>query len=608
MDRLNPKLEKIRNFCIIAHIDHGKSTLADRIIELATGEKLQEGKERVLDTLQVEQDRGITIKMQTARLLWDDHILNLIDTPGHVDFSFEVSRSVVSSEGALLLIDAKQGVQAQTLSNYRLAKEHGLDIIPVISKIDLENIDLEKRKKEIEHMLGFKQEDIFMCSGRTGEGVEEVLNAIVMLVSSPKSTLEKHNLESSSSTQALIFDSLYDQHKGVILLVRLIDGNINKGESLFIANSNGSRSFDVQSLGWVTPKFQKRSELKCGEVGYIETGIKNYEFVYVGETLTNNQETKPVFKFKKPKPKMFASIYPTELSDYDNLRDSIQKLLLNDTSVTYTEENSNVLGSGFRMGFLGLLHMEVFQERLEQEFEASLIITSPTVEYKAIMKDDSKMKITKPAEYPDLLNVKKFLEPYVEVHILTPAEYMSPIMDYCQMKRGIYLKGKMDEDLFSLDYVLLKYEMPLAEIITGFFNKLKAISRGYASMDYSFTEYKEIDLVKVSILVNKDEVEALSFLETRENSRDKGVRLLKKLKEEIPKHQFKIPLQAAIGSKVIAREDIGAYRKDVLQRLHASDPSRRRKLLENQKKGKQRMKAVGSVNIPQDAFLSIVKM
>ncbi|HQF36305.1 MAG TPA: translation elongation factor 4 [Candidatus Dojkabacteria bacterium] len=594
----NLEIEKIRNFCVIAHIDHGKSTLADRFLEYSSGVKLSSDVERVMDTLDIEQERGITIKMQSARMMWDNHILNLIDTPGHVDFSFEVSRSVVASEGALLLVDAMQGIQAQTISNARLAQDHGLEVIPVISKIDMPNIDINKRRDEICAVLGFKPSDIFMVSGKTGQGVKDLLDAIVLIIPSPIKRL-------SDSLQALIYDSIYDEYRGVILMVRLFGGKIKKGQRVFVGSDN--RSFIVNNVGYFTPSMVERDMLNAGEVGYVETGVKDFSFIRVGETLVDSADVKPLHLYTRPRPRIFASIFPIENKNYPQLLKSIEKLSLNDVSFTIAPQRSEILGTGFRIGFLGLLHMEVFQERLEREFEAELIITSPSVGYKATLKNGENISIETPSEYPDPQLVESFQEPIVTLRVVTPLKYMSVVMDLCQNRRGEYLGTEESEQRYNIDFLTIIYKMPLSEIISNFFDTLKSVSRGYASMDYSEDGFREADIVKVSVLVNKKEVEALSFLDVKSNARKRATRLLSVLKEAIPRHQFEIPLQATIGARVIARENIKAFRKDVLVKLHASDPSRRAKLLNKQKEGKARMKEVGKVSIPQSAFLSILK-
>ncbi|MBN1374383.1 elongation factor 4 [Candidatus Dojkabacteria bacterium] len=589
-------ISKIRNFCIIAHIDHGKSTLADRFLEFASGKKLKMGQERVLDTLDIEQERGITIKMQSARLNWDGYILNLIDTPGHVDFSFEVSRSVVASEGALLLVDAKQGIQAQTITNAKLAQKYGLEIIPVISKIDIEGVDIERRKKEMQAMLGFKLGDIFLASGKTGQGAKELLDAITTFVPSPEA-------RSTKELQALVFDSFYDEHKGIILLLRVFGGSITKGQKLFVSG----RPFVAGEVGYITPAFIPQQVLGAGEVGYVETGVKDVHYISVGETVTESPDTKPIYSYQKPVPRIFASVFPIESSEYVQLEKSIDKLTLSDPSLSIVPQRSEFLGTGFRIGFLGLLHMDVFQERLEREFNSALIVTSPSVKYKAYTNTGEVFNIETPSDFPDPANIKYFEEPFVDMEILTPVEYMSAIMDLCQNCRAEYIETQMGENLYELDFIELTYKMPLAEVVSGFFDKLKSVSRGFASMDYSGEFYRKVQLSKVSILVKQNEVHALSFISVSDRARTKAVSLLSILKDTIPRHQFEIPLQAAIGGTIIARETVQAFRKDVLHKLHASDPGRRMKLLENQKKGKARMKEVGNVNIPQEAFLAVLK-
>lgn len=595
-------VSRIRNFCVIAHIDHGKSTLADRFLDLAGSVKLKKGQKCLMDTLEIEQERGITVKLQSARLEWKGHIVNLIDTPGHVDFSFEVSRSIFASEGALLLVDAKQGIQAQTISNARLASEQDLEIIPVITKIDLPNVNIEQRKEEINKMLGFKSSDIFLASGKTGQGVSELLDAITMFVPSPEKKMHKVGNE----MQAIVFDSTYSEHKGVILFVRLFSGKISKGSKLLISGTENY--FSPNEVGYMTPFFQECDSLEGGEVGYICTGVKDCKFINVGQTIVYQKDVTPLYVYRKPVPRIFATIFPLAAQDYNQLSRSIARLQINDPAIEVSDQRSEVLGAGFKIGFLGLLHMDVFQERLEREFGSSLIVTSPTVRYKAKLKSGDLFEIETPSDYPDITTVDYFEEPYVAMHILAPVEYMSVIMDMCQNHRATYIETESNENLYSINYMNLHFEMPLAEVISGFFDKLKAVSRGYASMDYSEIGYRPVNLVKVSILVNKKEVAALSFLEVKSKAASKAVGFLKILKKAIPRHQFEVPLQATIGAKIVARENIKSYRKDVLQKLHASDPSRRMKLLNRQKKGKARMKEIGNVSIPQDAFLGILKV
>lgn len=596
-------IELIRNFCVIAHIDHGKSTLADRFLELTSQRKIKEGQSRIMDTLDIEQERGITIKMQSARMIWKDHILNLIDTPGHIDFSYEVSRSVVASEGALLLVDAKQGIQAQTISNARLAKEHGLEIIPVISKIDLPNIDIVARKKEISSILGFHSNDIFCVSGKTGEGVEELLDAINIFIPSPKS-------RKSDNVQALIYDSIYDEYRGIILLVRVFGGDLKKGDTVYLSADQDGKTYkmNIEEVGYVLPELSSQIELKAGEVGYIITGIKVYNFPCVGKTILSSISDKPIYSYKKPLARIFASVFPVISESYTQLRDSINKLSLNDPSIEISSQRSELLGTGFKIGFLGLLHMEVFQERLEREFNSELIVTSPSVKYRVRTLNNETKEIETVSDFIEPNLIQYYEEPYVRVEILTTIAVMSNVMNLCNNRRCTNLTVSSDEKMSDVNYIKISYDMPLAEIVSGFFDKLKSVSRGFASMDYYEIGYKKVDLVKVSVLVNKQEIIPLSFLEVRENARNKATSLIEVLKKTIPRHQFEVPLQAAIGSNIIARENIKAFRKDVLHKLHASDPSRRAKLLSKQKKGKERMKLIGKVNIPQEAFLSILKV
>ena len=601
-------LDKIRNFSIIAHIDHGKSTLADRILESThTDLKREKRESRVLDRLDLEQEKGITIKLQACRMLWKGYQFNLIDTPGHVDFSYEVSRSLAACEAAILLVDATQGVQAQTISNTRKALDLGLKLIPVINKIDLPYADIEQRELEIENLLGFNKDEIIKVSGKTGENVEQLLDTIIEQVPAPRG-------EKKAPLQALIFDSYYDEHRGVVVAIRIFSGEITHrhGKPIDLHILQKQEVFKPTEIGIYTPDLEEKEKLMTGEVGYIATGLKDISYFTVGDTISDQPDTKPLPGYKTPKPNIFATFFPTEPDGYHALKLGLTKLALNDASLVFTDQRSNLLGSGFRCGFLGLLHMEIIQERLEREYDVDLIITAPTVEYEITKINGEEIKIQTPQELPDPTEVSEIREPIARIELLTPEKYMGDIMKLCQYRRGQYvntkylMEGKSDIQLKD-QYIILEYDMPLASLVSNFFDQLKNLSSGYASMEYELIDFFPVDLVKVAVLVNHDEIPALSFLETKENARSKAVKLLEVMKGEIPRQQFPIPLQAAIGAKIIAREDIQAFRKDVTSKLYGGDYSRKKKLLEKQKKGKKRLKQVGRVNIPQSAFLSILK-
>lgn len=605
--------ENIRNFSIIAHIDHGKSTLADRMLEDTMHQQIRSrGKERVLDRLDLEQEKGITIKLQAARMVWKGHQLNLIDTPGHVDFSYEVSRSLAACEAALLLVDAGQGIQAQTISNTRKALELGLKLIPVINKIDIETANIEERVLELREILGFQPEEIIKVSGKTGEGVPELLDAIIERCPSPTGKIDE-------PLQALIFDSFYDEYKGVVVAVRVVDGQIGRDGQSY-GNSNAlptlhllrrEEEFKPSEIGIFAPDLEEVGALKAGEVGYIGTGLKDISYFTVGDTISDNPETLPLPGYNPPKPNVYATFFPTEPDGYEDLRIGLNKLSLNDAALTFTEQRSNLLGSGFRCGFLGLLHMEIIQERLEREYDVSLIITAPTVEYHIKKTNGELLEIQTPQEMPDPSEIEEINEPWVRVEILTPQRYMGPLMELCQSRRGSFVNTKFINDASTSDlivqYMVIEYDIPLASLVSNFFDQMKNLSSGYASMEYELIDYFPVDLVKVAVLVNKEEVPSLSFLETKDGARSRAIKLLEVMKEVIPRQQFQVPLQAAIGSKIIAREDVRAFRKDVTGKLYGGDYSRKKKLLEKQKKGKKRLKQIGQVNIPQEAFLAILK-
>lgn len=602
---------KIRNFSIIAHIDHGKSTLADRLLE-ACGKSLAREKiqDRIMDRLEIEQDKGITVKLQAARLYWKGYQLNLIDTPGHVDFSYEVSRSLAACESAILLIDAQQGIQAQTISNTRKAIEQGLELIPVINKIDIPGVNLESRIKEIESILGFKRDEILLVSGKTGENVPALLDAIVEKSPAPSGDPNK-------SLRGLIFDSFYDEHKGVVVAVRIVDGEIKRSDKaskelpeLFVSQVN--MTIHPTEIGVFAPDLRETDSLSTGEVGYIATGLKDIKFFTVGDTISIDKDVEPLPGYKSPKPNVYATFFPTESDQYESLRIAIDKLSLNDGALTYEPQKSSLLGSGFRCGFLGLLHMEIVQERLEREFGVDLIITAPTVEYKILLNDDRLITIQTAQELPPITEIKEIREPWARVEILTPQSYIGYLMELCQNKRGQYvntryLNSNGENSTLVDQYIILEYDMPLASLISNFFDQLKNLSRGYASMEYELIDFFPVDLVKVSILVNKKEIPMLSFLETRENAREVAAKVISVMKDSIPRHQFEVPIQASIGAKVIARENVRAIRKDVTQKLYGGDYTRKLKVLERQKRGKKRLKMIGQVNIPQEAFLAILK-
>lgn len=601
-------LDKIRNFSIIAHIDHGKSTLADRMLEAAKVDNSRDKrKERILDRLDLEQEKGITIKLQACKMEWKGYQLNLIDTPGHVDFSYEVSRSLAACESAILLVDASQGIQAQTISNTRKALDLGLKLIPVLNKIDLPNINIEEREKEIESLLGFNKEEIIKVSGKTGQNVDLLLDEIINNSPAPTGNID-------APLKALVFDSFYDEHRGVVIAIRVFDGSIKyipgKTEELYILQRQ--QTFKPTEIGIFSPNLKEQDVLNRGEVGYIATGLKDISYFTVGDTISDIPDTEPLPGYQVPKPNMFATFFPTNPEEYENLKIALTKLSLNDASLSFSDQRSNLLGSGFRCGFLGLLHMEIVQERLEREYDVELIVTAPTVEYEVTKTDGTTLTIQTPQELPDPSEIAEIREPWVRTKILTPDKYIGDIMKLCQYKRGqyvntIYLSNSRPDIQLKEQYIVLEYDMPLASLISNFFDLLKNISSGYASMEYEFIDYFPSDIVKVSILVNHEDVSVLNFLDVRSEARSKAVKLLEEMKRVIPRQQFPIPLQASIGAKIIAREDVSAFRKDVTAKLYGGDYSRKKKLLEKQKKGKKRLKQIGQVNIPQEAFLAILK-
>jgi GTP-binding protein LepA len=590
--------EKIRNFSIIAHIDHGKSTLADRLIEFCGGISEREKEDQLLDTMDIEKERGITIKAQSVRLEYKGYILNLIDTPGHVDFSYEVSKSLKSSEGALLVVDATQGVEAQTLANVYMAVENDLEIIPVINKIDLPSAEPERVAEEIEQTIGIDASEAIYVSAKTGEGIEELLDAIIERIPAPKGDPE-------APTKALIYDSWFDNYLGAICLVRVFDGSIKKGEEVLVMGTG--KKHKVLDLFYPHPlKKLKTDEIKTGEVGVVVMGLKNVADIKVGDTITSakNPASEPAAEFEEAKSFVFAGIYPIDTDKYDDLRDALEKLKLNDASITFEPETSQALGFGFRVGFLGMLHMEVVKERLEREFGIELIATAPSVTYKVKLTDGSEIEVSNPSDLPPPNKIDKIYEPYVKATILTPSEYVGNLIQFLNEKRGVQIKM----DYLSPERVLLEYELPLNEIVTDFYDKLKTLTRGYASFDYEPIGYKEGDLVKMDIRVAGEVVDALSVIVPRDKAERKGRELIKVMKELIPRQLFEVAIQASIGNKIIARETVKALRKDVTAKCYGGDISRKRKLLEKQKEGKKRMKAIGKVNIPQEAFLSVLKI
>ena len=590
-------INKIRNFCIIAHIDHGKSTLADRILEYTHAVSTRDMKEQILDSMDLERERGITIKLNAVRLNYNGYVLNLIDTPGHVDFAYEVSRSMAACEGAILVVDATQGIEAQTLANVYLALENNLEIIPVINKIDLPNADIDERIIELNKTFGFKKEEIILTSGKTGVGVDKLIDAVIERIPHPK---VKYN---DNLLRCLIFDSYFDAYLGVISLIRVVSGTISNKSRIKMMTTNSS--YDVTELGYHTPKKEIVTTLSAGEVGYVCASIKEIDKVNVGDTITleNNPASKLLPGYKKMMPMVFCGIYPIDSKKYPNLREALEKLKLNDASLIFEPETSSTLGFGFRTGFLGLLHLDIITERIEREFNIEIIATSPSVNYEIELTDKNIIYIDNPAEFPEKVRINSIKEPFIKTNIFVPNEYIGSIMELCQDKRGIYIST----EYIDTSRVNIHYELPLSEIVYDFFDKLKSYTKGYASFDYELIGYKESDLVKMDILLNGDIVDALSVIVHRDFAYKRGRIIVDNLKELIPRQMFEVPIQAVIGSKVIARSDIKAMRKDVLAKCYGGDITRKRKLLEKQKEGKKKMKMIGKVEIPSDAFLSILK-
>ena len=600
-------MDHIRNFSIIAHIDHGKSTLADRIIQRCGGLTDREMEAQVLDSMDIERERGITIKAQTAALQYkarDGKVynLNLIDTPGHVDFSYEVSRSLSACEGALLVVDASQGVEAQTVANCYTALELHVEVVPVLNKMDLPSADPDNARAEIEDVIGIDATNAIPCSAKTGMGIDEILEAVIERMPPPQGNPD-------GPPRAMIVDAWFDNYVGVVMLVRVVDGRINKGERIRLMATDSV--YGIEHLGVFTPKSESRDSLKAGEVGFVICGIKELAAAKVGDTVTLEKKlpnnagpaTEALPGFKEIQPQVFAGLYPTEASEYDQLRDALEKLKLNDSSLRYEPEVSQALGFGFRCGFLGLLHMEIVQERLEREFDQDLVTTAPSVVYEVELNDGSLLEVENPSRMPDLGRIREIREPIVTVHLYMPQDYVGVVMTLCNQKRGVQLNMA-----YHGKQVMLTYELPLAEIVLDFFDKLKSVSRGYASMDYEFKEYRAADVVKVDIMINGEKVDPLSMIVHRSQSQFRGRGVAAKMREQIPRQQYDVAIQAAIGANIIARENIKALRKNVLAKCYGGDVSRKKKLLEKQKAGKKRMKQIGSVEVPQEAFLAILQV
>ncbi len=600
-EKLN-RQKRIRNFSIIAHIDHGKSTLADRILEKTNALTEREMQDQLLDSMDLERERGITIKLNAVELTYtakdgEEYIFHLIDTPGHVDFTYEVSRSLAACEGAILVVDAAQGVEAQTLANVYLALDHDLEIIPVINKIDLPNADPDHVRQEIEDVIGIDASEAILASAKQGIGIEEILERIVETVPPPEG-------DPDAPLKALIFDSQYDPYRGVIAVIRVKEGSVKVGDTIRMMSTG--KEFEVTELGVFTPKEEKRNELMVGDVGYLAASIKDVKDTRVGDTITlaDNPAKEPLPGYRKLNPMVFCGMYPVDSGKYNDLREALEKLQLNDAALQFEPETSQALGFGFRCGFLGLLHMEIIQERIEREFRIDIITTAPSVIYHVYKTDGTKVEVDNPARMPERQLIDRIEEPYVEANIMTPNDYVGAIMELCQKKRGIF------KDMHYLDEVRVQiiYEIPLSEIVFDFFDQLKSSTRGYASFDYEIIGYRESNLVKEDILINGEKVDALSFIVHRDQAYHRGRAIVEKLKDIIPRQQFEVPIQAAIGSKIIARSTLKAMRKNVLAKCYGGDVTRKRKLLERQKEGKKRMKQIGSVEIPQEAFMAVLKI
>ena len=598
----NIPVSKLRNFCIIAHIDHGKSTLADRLLQDTGTVSTRDMQDQFLDSMDLERERGITIKLQAARMKYkaknnDEYVLNLIDTPGHVDFSYEVSRSLQACEGALLVVDASQGVEAQTLANVYLAIENNLEIIPVLNKVDLPGADPEKIKKEIEAIIGLDTSNAIHCSAKTGEGIEDILEAIVNDIPAPKDT-------TNMPTKALIFDSYYDPYRGVVVYFRIVSGSIRSKDKILLMASN--KFYELDEIGIMAPDQQKVNDLHAGEVGYLAASIKSVADARVGDTITlfNAPAKDALPGYKEANPMVFCGLFPTDADQYPDLRESLEKLQLSDAALKYEPETSSAMGFGFRCGFLGLLHMEIVQERLEREYDLDLIVTAPSVIYKVNLNDGENIFIDNPSTIPDPQLRDSIEEPYVKMEIYAPNEFNGTLMGLCQERRGIFV----DMKYITTDRVTLIYEIPLAEVVTDFFDQMKSRTQGYASMEYHLIGYRKNDLVRLDVLINSEKADPLTSIVHKDKAYGIGRGLVEKLKDLIPKQQFKIPIQASIGSRVIASESISALRKDVLSKCYGGDISRKKKLLKNQAKGKKRMKAMGKVDVPQEAFMAVLKL
>ncbi len=595
-------MSDIRNFCIIAHIDHGKSTLADRLLQITGTITEREMQEQMLDDMDLERERGITIKSHAIKLNYerpngDKYFFNLIDTPGHVDFAYEVSRALKACEGAILVVDATQGIEAQTISNLYQAIEQGLDIIPVLNKIDLPSSDPEGVGQQVVDLIGCSMEEIIHVSGKTGEGVPELLEAIVERVPAPKQKVDKR-------LRALIFDSIFNTYRGSVAYVRVMEGVLKKGDRFRFMSNN--MEYNAEDIGFLRMSYEPTNELRAGDVGYVIGSVKSLQDVRVGDTITHVKDgaTEAIPGYQEAKPMVFSGIFPTQSEDFEDLRSALEKLQLNDASLTYEPETSKALGFGFRAGFLGLLHMEIVQERLDREFDIDIITTVPNVQYEVELEDESKIRVDNPSQMPEVGEIDTIYEPYIKANIITPAEYIGPIMKLCQERRGIYVNQMFMQN----NRVEISYELPMAEVVFDFYDRLKSGTRGYASLDYEFIEYRPGQLVRLDILLNGDQVDALSSISHRDKAYYQGRKVCAKLKELIPRQQFEVAVQAAIGSRIIARDSVRAVRKDVTAKCYGGDITRKRKLLEKQKEGKKRMKQVGAVEIPQEAFLAVLSM